>query len=78
MNFTLFGASLTQSSLVWVALTCFVFLVLATLGLLFDKRSWREPPHYMLPCRGTLYFAVLCTAGALLVGACILKLKYFL
>jgi hypothetical protein len=77
MRLPAFFSSLTQTSLIWATLALFVLLVLATLGFIFDRKAWREPPHYLLPCRGSLYFSVLCLAGACLIGAVFIKIKYF-
>ncbi len=77
MNPTLFGLALTKDSLMWVSFFAFAVLLVVTIALLFDKKSWREPPHYLLPCRGTVYFTILFAAAALLVGVLFIKLKYF-
>jgi hypothetical protein len=77
MTHPFFGILLTQSTLVWIALISFAFLLVATLAILFDKKSWREPPHYLLPHRGSVYFAILILSGVLLVGTLLIKIKYF-
>lgn len=77
MHFNIPGYLLTLSTLTWAAALCVVLLTLSTFALLFDKGARREPPHYLLPCRGTVYLAILVASGVLLVGALFLKIKYF-